>query len=76
MYWNLRVINDREFYYIAEVFYDKDNKISWTKPVTITGETFKECKEYYKLMKEAFKHPSINILELEDFKLGKSFRRK
>jgi len=69
--WNLRVIEDDRneddiYYFVAEVFYNKDNSFWGFGRVEMGHDTYNDLKEYYEMISEAFEHPAINIKEFND----------
>jgi len=68
-HWNLRVIQDdrdpkNKYCFVAEVYYDDDGKFNgytFEKGVTLLSEDREELEKYYKMIADAFAHPSIPI---------------
>lgn len=61
--WNYRIINDEGYLSLHEVFYDKKGKpTSWSvEECSPMGETLKEIKHDFKLMKQAFGRPILKV---------------
>jgi len=62
MSWNYRIIKEKDYYYIGEVFYKKDGDIEgWTDPINILDEELDGLKMDYRLIAEAFKKPTLEV---------------
>lgn len=72
MSYNYRIIKDEQGYTIHEVYYTKGKPTMWTDEVVPHGETLKELKEDFKLYRQAFKRP---ILEVRGKKLVRRTER-
>ena len=66
MSWQYQIIKTKNGYQICEVYYTKGKPTMWTDEVSPSGETLKELKEDFKLYRQAFKRP---ILEVKGKKL-------
>lgn len=62
MTWNYRIIRDKDYYSIREVYYEKGKPTSWTKDgVTVHGEDYKDLVYGFFLMEKAFRKPVLVI---------------
>jgi hypothetical protein len=61
--WNYRLVKQSSDLYdyisICEVYYDEEKRPAMYCEATIGGDTLDEVKEVYKMVKEAFKAPTL-----------------
>ena len=67
MTWNYRIIKDKDYYTVCEVFYNDNGKPhSWSEPIDIGGESTDEILEQ---LLQMIKDINQKVLEVRNNKL-------